>query len=194
MRLQRLLPLLLLALATPAHADPYEVAALAGSVVEYEIRDGTGTIVATAPLASFTLRFDDDDVRGTEVRAVMNLDRFSSGNLLRDTNARRTVFEVRDFPIATFAGLSLDADPFDLPEGATRTLSVLGVLDLHGVEREVMVPLEVVRSGGRLRIAGRFELLLSDHGMQRPAFLFLEVEDRVVVRLRLEVELTPASP
>lgn len=188
----RLLTTALLAFGVAAQAETFEAALLAGSVVEYEIRDGISVIVGTAPVAWLELRFDDDDVRGASLLVRVDAARFDSGNPLRDSNARRTVFDTDEFPTISFELLGVDAEPVDLPEGATRILTVRGRLTLHGVEREVEVPLEVTRAAGRLSVVGGFELLLSEYAMTRPRVLFLLVDDRVVVRVRIDAELTPA--
>lgn len=190
MRLRYLIASLLLGPIAAAYADPFEAALLAESTVEYEIRDGSGVIVGRAPLASLELRFDDADVRDASLQVALDPARFSTGNIFRDTNARRTVFEVSEFPTIAFAGLSVAADPADLPEGSSRTLIVRGRLRLHGVEHELEVPLEVTRTAGHLSASGSFEVLLSDYGMTRPSFLFLVVEDRVVIHLQIEATLT----
>lgn len=183
---------LLLALTAVARGESFIAELLPGSVIEYEIRDGTGVIVGRAPLTSLDLRFDDEDLRGTRVAAALDPAGFSSGSAIRDSNARRTVFDVAEFPLIAFEGIAVGADPIDLPDGAVRSLSVAGSLGLHGVERPLEVPLEVTRASGRLSASGSFEVRLSDHGMDRPRFLFLVVEDRVIVRLHIEAQLLPA--
>jgi polyisoprenoid-binding protein YceI len=188
-------PLLLLALLGlgAALAEPFEAALMPESAVEYEIRDSTSVIVGVAPLATLELSFDDDDLSGAHLRATVEPARFSTGNILRDTNARRTVFEIRDFPLIAFDTLAIAADPTDLPDGATRSLLLRGHLTLHGVVREIEVPVEVQREGRRLGVVGAFSVLLSDHDMLRPSFLFLTIDDRVEIRLRIDAELIPTG-
>jgi polyisoprenoid-binding protein YceI len=189
-------PLLVLTLLTAygaALAEPFEALLLPESTVEYEIRDSTSVIVGVAPLATLELSFDDDDLSGARLRTTLVPERFSTGNILRDTNARRTVFEIRDFPEIAFEAVAVAADPGDLPDGVTRSLLLRGRLELHGVVREIEVPVEVRREGQRLSVIGAFSVLLSDHAMLRPGFLFLTIEDRVEVRLQIEAELIPGG-
>ncbi|MGH7370749.1 MAG: YceI family protein [Candidatus Methylomirabilales bacterium] len=92
--------------------------------------------------------------------------------------------EVGKFPAIRFllTGLS------DLRREAGRIgLTLEGELTLHGVTRRLRIPATVSPVDGRFEVEGRTPLLMSDYGIERPAFLFVTVKDEVEVRFRVLV-------
>lgn len=130
--------------------------------------------------------------------AVLEPGAFSSGNFVRDGNARFTVFEVGDYPTATLSGtlsLSLDPELVDLkltePRSRTRTVPFTGQLTLHGVTREVTFPVTVVRDGAQVGAEGNFTVQLSAYEMTRPSLFGVVVDDKVDLNASLTGVLTP---
>ncbi len=60
-----------------------------------------------------------------------------------------------------------------------------GELFLHGVARDVRIPANLTTGDGRTEVEGRTLLMMSDFGIERPAFLFITVKDEVEVRFRV---------
>ena len=92
--------------------------------------------------------------------------------------------EVAKFPEIRFllAGLS------DFRREAGRIgVTLEGELTLHGVTRPLRIPATVSPVDGRFEVEGRTPLLMSDYGIERPAFLFVTVKDEVEVRFRVLV-------
>lgn len=159
------------------------------SFVRYRAATERETFAGVAPVEGITLRLFPDALSRSELRLTVRPERFDSGNLLRDTNARRTVFESGLYPEAAFT-LEALTGPSRLAEGVVAEVELRGTLELHGVSRPLSVTAQLERQGDRLRARGAFSLKLSDFGMTRPSFLFWQVEDEVQVtfdlRLRLE--------
>jgi len=71
---------------------------------------------------------------------------------------------------------------------------VTGDLTLHGMSREVVVPVELELSAGALRARGEFAIRMSDYGMTyRSWFNPLRDEVRILFDLR-GVPAPPGSP
>ena len=155
------------------------------SFVQYEAADERETFSGRASLASVTLRFDSADTAALEV--VLEPAQFDSGNFIRDTNARRTVFDTSEYPEIRFsANVSGAGDPGVTGDlSVTGNLSVTGDLNMHGVTRRVRLPVSVEREGSTLRATSSFSVLLSDYDMSRPRFLSWEVEDEVKVHVEI---------
>jgi len=161
----------------------------AGSVT-YSARDARGSWQGTAPLTSLTLT---PEAGGLRVSAVLEPGGFSSGNFIRDGNARFTVFEVGRYPTATLTGtLPLD-DALTGPEPRSRTQTApfTGELTLHGVTRSLTFPVTVTRAGAQVSAEGTFAVLLSDFNMTRPSLFGVVVDDRVEVSASLTGTLVP---
>jgi polyisoprenoid-binding protein YceI len=87
------------------------------------------------------------------------------------------------------ARLSLRAD-------ARPGSEVLVALTLHGVTRQLRVPVDWSAADGELRARGRLALLLTDFGMQPLVVLggALRIEDRLDVEFDLRARLPTAWP
>jgi polyisoprenoid-binding protein YceI len=185
--------LLLVGVAT---AERFSGSLLEGSRVRYDAAAGWETWQGVAPARVERLTFDDADLATLRLEVRVAADDFASGNVFRDRNARRVVFETDEHPDIAF--VLQRARPADgeasmtLPDGAERALSLSGTLDLHGVRREVEVPVTVRRTGDRLAVTGGFEVRLSDYAMTAPSIFGRGVEDLVTVRFDLVVALAPA--
>ena len=101
-----------------------------------------------------------------------------TGILRRDDHLRsEDFFHVTRFPQITFA--SRRVAPAD------GKVLVTGDLTLHGVSREVTVPVELEFSAGALRARGEFAIRMSDYGMTyRSWFNPLRDEVRILFDLR----------
>lgn len=163
------------------------------SSVTYSARDAQRSWQGTAPLQSVTMTPTEG---GLEVTAVLEPGAFNSGNFVRDSNARFTVFEIGDYPTATLSGtLSLDPELVDPeptePEPRSRTVPFTGQLTLHGVTREVTFPVTVVRDGAQVGAEGNFTVQLSAYEMTRPSLFGVVVDDKVDLNASLTGVLTP---
>lgn len=159
------------------------------SFIEYEASDPNDTWQGRAPLETLELTFDDENLNSLALEAVLEPGRFDSGNVIRDANARRGVFETGEFPTITLSAERLQAEAMTLKVGETKEVRLIGRLDMHGVSGEVNVPAEVSRedTGNNevLRAEGAFSVLLSDYNMDRPSFLGTTVDDEVAVRFNI---------
>lgn len=170
-----------------------------GSRIVYDASAGWETWQGSATPRLERFSFDDADVTRLTLDVRVDAEDFSSGNFLRDVNARRTVFEISDHREIAFVAERVarddaagDASRLDLPDGAERSWRLVGTLRLHGVERSIDVPVTVLRDGDRLAVTGGFSVLLSDYDMSRPSILGRSVDDSVTIRFDLVVALAPS--
>lgn len=115
------------------------------------------------------------DAGSASGEACVELDAWRTGNALRDADARG-VFEVSAFPRACFEIEGIDGEA-----GGAVTLS--GTLDLHGVQRDLRVDGELVREGDGFAFEGGFETRFSAWELDRPSFLWMQVDDPVQVEV-----------
>lgn len=159
--------------------------------VAYEARDALASWRGEAPLASADLRFDPSRPGELTLAATVDPAAFRSGVVPRDAVARRTVFEVARFPVAT---ARVTADPEDPPrrlaDGALE-LPVLVDLDLHGVVLRYATIARVARDGDGWRGEATLRVSLTAHGMVRPRVLGLVTEDEVTVAVRVVARPAP---
>lgn len=126
-----------------------------------------------------------------------------TGNRLRDGKMRRSHLEVERFPEIVFRSSSIQVGPerdrsapgapaagptgagAAMPAaGTSRKALVEGTLGLHGVEHGLMVPAAIRYDNGTLTAEGSVALTYSDYGIPIPRFLWLVMDDEIVVRFR----------
>ena len=177
-----------LALLLPsAFAQSFTVAP--ESVVVYSASDDSNRWEGRAPVESVMLSLNPDDVRSSSLTVTLEPDAFDSGNLIRDTNARRTVFETGEYPEITFTAENVAAEGNSLADGEQKEVTLRGDLTMHGVTNEIRIPLSVSRDGDTLTATGEFSVLLSDYEMTQPSFFGNTVNDEVALSFDLTLTL-----
>ncbi|MEK7364829.1 MAG: YceI family protein [candidate division NC10 bacterium] len=124
------------------------------------------------------VRMDPKALEQAVVSLAIDAASVDTGILRRDDHLRsEDFFHVTRFPQITFA--SRRVAPAD------GKVLVTGDLTLHGVSREVTVPIELEFSAGALRTRGEFAIRMSDYGMTyRSWFNPLRDEVRILFDLR----------
>ena len=101
---------------------------------------------------------DPADLTTARVTVSVDASTLDTGITRRDRHLRsEDFFYVEKFPAITFESLRV--------EGAGRRLLVVGRLTLHGVTREMRVPVDVSVAGNRLEARGQFDVKRTDHRM-----------------------------
>jgi len=136
-----------------------------------------------------TLRLADGD-RPDGAEACFRIDAASleTGNATRDAIMRDEHLQTIRFPVIAFDLLRVEGarSAADGWEFVAR-----GTLTLRGVTREIRFPVLARRVGDDLRLTGEVPVRMSDHGIPAPKFLFLTVEDRVLVRFDILAARAP---
>lgn len=142
------------------------------------------TAVGRTPQVSGTLVLAGQSITSVDITA--DLTRLVSDDDRRDGRLRDQAIETSQFPQATFR-LSSPIDLGSVPaDGATITVNAVGDLTLHGVTRNVTVPIEARLSGDIVTVTGSIDILFSDYSIERPtSFLVLSIEDHGIMEFQL---------
>lgn len=191
--------------ASAASSDPAGDGAIAGtwtvdtsigsfsdfssSFVGYRVQEelagiGGQTAVGRTPDVNGSLTIEGTAV--TEVQVTADLSTLQSDDDRRDGQLQRQALETSRFPTATF---ELTA-PIELPDNAasgdTFSTTATGDLTLHGVTREVQVPIEARLEGGVIVLTGSIDIAFADYQIDPPSsFAVLSVDDHGVMELQL---------
>jgi len=98
-------------------------------------------------------------------------------NIMRADHLETAKYPTIDFLLKQLQGVTRHADGWEFGAG--------GALSLHGVTREILLPVRVRPAEGGVRLTGEIPLRMSDYRIAIPKFLFFRVEDQVVVRFDL---------
>lgn len=140
--------------------------------VAYRARAPLGAFGGVNPTLKGKVEFDPASGR-LQGRVCVDLAAWDSKEPLRDRHTRE-MFEVGRFPEACLTLKGYDA---------AKAL-VLGELELHGVRREMAVPVQYRLEGRRLVFSAEFALSLADFRLKAPSFMGMRVQDRVVVKVQ----------
>jgi polyisoprenoid-binding protein YceI len=151
--------------------------------LEYIVSYGGVSFTGRAPVESVALSFED---RGLELIVVVNPALFDSNHLIRDGFASATVFEHKVYPRIVFTASS------DLTALETQQLELADTLYMHGVAKDVMIPVRLEHSEDTITATGTFAVKLSDYNMRRPQIGKQWVEDEVSVNVSITTKLDEA--
>jgi polyisoprenoid-binding protein YceI len=99
-------------------------------------------------------------------------------------------FDVAKYPKATFTSTSLTPLPAGTPNGATHELK--GMLDLHGVQKEVTIPVTATTTPEGVRTASEFTINRHDWGISYKGMADDLIKDNVLIKLDLLFPPPPA--
>lgn len=157
----------------------------AGYRVEEELGGiGANTAVGRTPDVTGSL-----EIEGTTITAVsidVDMTTLTSDESRRDDSLGTRGLETQTYPAATFE-LTEPIEIGETPaEGEVFDVDAVGQLTLHGVTRDVTVPMQARWTGERIEVVGSFEVALSDYEIEPPTgFLVLSIADVGTVELNL---------
>jgi hypothetical protein len=180
--------LLLLAVTAPVAGDaagPRTFAVADGSTLSYRLVHKFHAVDGISKAVEGKARWLPDGTVQVMVRA--RVDSFDSGNSNRDAQMKE-VTEADRLPYvllkAVAEGLRAERYPADV------RVPLRGVLEFHGVAREVAVTATVhFAAPDRAEVSASFPVSLTAHGVERPSLLFVKVDDRIEIRARLSLAL-----
>ncbi len=145
---------------------------------------GTATAVGRTAGVAASVEIADGVLETVEVE--VDLTTLQSDNSLRDGQLRTQALETNTYPTATFVATGAFELPAQLESGEAVTLDLAGALTLHGVTRDVVVPLEVQLVDGYLVVVGSIDIVFADYEIDQPSGAsVLSIEDHGVMELQI---------
>jgi polyisoprenoid-binding protein YceI len=123
------------------------------------------------------------------VDLVIDAASYNSSVGLRDQDVQEYYLEVKQHPVVRFNGTVVEK-----PERASQEawqITVKGRLDLHGVQREIVVPVRLLYQQNRIVAQGSFRLSLAEFNIAVPRLLFWKAGNQAEVNFRLVGERQP---
>jgi polyisoprenoid-binding protein YceI len=158
-----------------------------------KVKDPFGSIVNGA------LRVRQGEARGNidrlqevgSVSLVIDTSSYNSNIGLRDQDVQEHYLEVQQYPVIRFNSTGIQKierpkSPEDLWQ-----ITVRGRLELHGVQREVIVPVRLLYQTNKITAQGNFRLVLEDFNIRVPTLLFLKAGNQVDIEFRIVGERQP---
>ena len=117
-----------------------------------------------------------DNEKIVNIGIVAKVADFKSGNSSLDSNSYR-VLEALKFPNIIFKSISI--------ENSKETLNIKGVIQFHGIDKNIDVNAELIKNENTTQINGKFTLSLSDFSVDRPSLLLRKVDDQIIIVFKL---------
>ena len=163
------------------------------SQIVTKVKDPFGSIV------NGVLRLRQGEARGDidrlqemgSVSLVIDTSSYNSNIGLRDQDIQEHYFEVQRYPVIRFNSTGIQKlerpqSPEDLWQ-----ITVRGRLELHGVQKEVIVPVRLLYQTNKITAQGNFQFVLEDFNIRVPTLLFLKAGNQVDVEFRIVGERQP---
>ncbi|MHB9154633.1 MAG: YceI family protein [Endomicrobiales bacterium] len=87
----------------------------------------------------------------------------------------------------TFTMSGYEAQAVAAQPGSYR-ITAKGTLEISGQKREITLDLAAETTGGRIKVTGEEELLMTDYGVKPPVFLMIKAADKVLVKWELYLD------
>ena len=124
---------------------------------------------------------------GQQLKVVVDLTQLQStdagavhGNFQRDRFVGPMVLNTGSFPNATYQVDSI-AIPAAAAGGGQQALATHGKLTVHGVTKDVDVPMTGQVSGDKIEVVGSVAVDMTDYGIQAPSVGFTSVQPKLTV-------------
>ncbi len=179
---------------------------LGRNTVQFRTSAPLEDIVGTTSKVAGRIVVDPDDLKNGDLSAIFEVELASldTGIALRDTHMRDNFLQTAQHPKAIFSMKRIvRSSKSGLKPNKPVRIVAEGTFSLHGVEKQVRVPVEVTYlpqsestmgklPGNLLRITSQFPVRLSDYDIERPQMLMLKVGE--VAQVDLDLFATDATP
>jgi polyisoprenoid-binding protein YceI len=160
-----------------------------GTFVGYRVQETLATVGAQEAVGRTSDVTGTMTIDGTTITAVdvtADLTTLQSDEANRDRQLQRQGIETGTYPTATFS-LTQPIDIGSVPaDGQVVDATATGNLTLHGVTKEVQIPLQARVDGGVITVVGSLPIQFADYSIASPhGMIVLSIEDHGTLELQL---------
>jgi polyisoprenoid-binding protein YceI len=163
------------------------------SQIVTHIKDPFGNIVnGTVRLREGEARGDIDRLHETS-SVVLEIDArtYNSNIGLRDQDVQKYYLKVEQYPSIRFDSTRVEKIERSNSPTEPMQLTVRGRLEIHGVRRELVIPVRLFYQTNRIVAHGNFRFVLEQFNIKIPQLLFLKAGNQVEVDFRIVGERQP---
>jgi polyisoprenoid-binding protein YceI len=118
---------------------------------------------------------------------------FDTENEKRDKDMREKCFEVDKYPFIEFDSTSIQADQKELKAGEPIKATIQGTLKMHGLEKQLNVPVTIQLTGDTLTAEGDMAVVLDEWKIARPKVLFVQLQNDVSIHFKIGAKKSTGS-
>lgn len=150
----------------------------AQSSVKFTLGDVLHTVRGTFKLKQGGLQVEADGKVSGQI--VVDAASGDSGSGMRDRKMNKEVLESARYPEIAFRPDRIDGA---VASSGKSSVSIHGMFNIHGADREITVPAQLETSGEQWTATVHFTVPYQKWGMKNPSTLFLRVNDTVEIDL-----------
>lgn len=128
---------------------------------------------------------DPADITTARIQVALDPASMDTENEKRDKQLREQCMEVEKYPAIAFESTSITSDQPQLKEGQPVNATVKGKLKMHGMEKEITVPVKVTLKGDEITAEGEMGVVLDDWKILRPKVVFVQVQNDVKINFTI---------
>ena len=137
---------------------------------------------------SGTISGDPKDITAAKIVVRLDPSTFDTRNEKRDKVMREKSLETEKYPQIEFESTSIEATNKELAPNRTTEATIKGRLKLHGIEKDVEVPVRILWNENQVSADATMELNLDDFGIFRPKVFLFRLQKEVKVHFRIVAE------
>ena len=117
---------------------------------------------------------------------TVDLTTITSDEGMRDRRVQNDALQTSQFPTATFTATDVSGYDPSIPNGEEQNLTLTGIMDLHGVQKEITWDVQARREGNVITALATVNFLYSDFDIQAPNIAgFVSVEEDVTLQVQI---------
>jgi polyisoprenoid-binding protein YceI len=158
-----------------------------GSKVYWSVTTSKETVNFVDEAVTGTWTVNLEDAASMAGEGVVDLTALDSGNSMRDSHVkeREDLLTVTQYPQATFKTKSISSLPAEWTEGTQVPITITGMLNIKGIDKEVAFDSNAMYKNGQLLLSGKTMVTFADFGMTNPHNVVVETENDFSVQLEL---------
>lgn len=124
------------------------------------------------------------DTKTGDVQFAVLMKGFEFRKALMQEDFNDAYVESSKYPRSTFKGKMVNNTEINYGVNGTYAVKATGVLQLHGVSEEIVVPGTITVADGKMRLNAEFDILLTDYKIAVPAL----VRDKISKSIKITIQ------
>lgn len=128
------------------------------------------------------------DTKTGAVQAVVLMRGFEFKKALMQEHFNENYMESHKYPRAELRGSILNHEEVDYTKDGTYPVTVKGQLSLHGITKEITMPVTLKIQGGKIEVISFFTVLLADYRISIPSLVKDKINNQVKVTASFKLD------
>lgn len=142
---------------------------------------------------SGTISGDPSDINTAKISVKLDPSSFNTDNEKRDKDMREKCFELDKYPFIEFNSTAIQSNQKELKAGQPVKTTIKGILKMHGLEKEISVPVSIQVTADALTAEGDMAVVLDEWKIARPKVLFVQLQNDVSIHFKIGAKKSTGS-